>query len=311
MTTEETTAIPGTGDSMAGRVIAVTGAGRGIGRAIAVLAAREGAHVVVNDLGGSTDGGGDGASQPADEVVDEITAFGGSAVANHSSVADPEGARSIVVTAVDTFGRIDSVVNNAGILRDRIFHKMEQEDWEKVLAVHLHGAWNTSRAAAPFFKEQGSGSFVHFVSMSALVGNYGQANYMAAKMGIVGLSKAIALDMERYGVRSNVVAPFAWSRLVQIPEDDPRVARQKTMTPETVAPLVVFLASDLARDVTGQIFAVRKNEVHLFSQPRPIRSVHRSEGWTPATLADHMLPSVAGSLYPLDRSGDLFAYDPV
>jgi NAD(P)-dependent dehydrogenase (short-subunit alcohol dehydrogenase family) len=307
---ENGTATP-TGDSLDGRVVVVTGAGRGIGRAIAILAAREGAHVVVNDLGGSTDGEGVGTSQPAEDVAAEITAFGGAAVANHDDVADPSGARAIVGAAVDHFGRIDSVVNNAGILRDRIFHKMEQDDWDKVLAVHLHGSWNVSRAAAPYFKEQGSGSFVHFVSMSALVGNYGQANYMAAKMGIVGLSKAIALDMERYGVRSNVVAPFAWSRLVQIPEDDPRVARQKTMTPETIAPLVVFLASDLARAVTGQIFAVRKNEVHLFSQPRPIRSVHRSDGWTPASLADHMLPAVANSLYPLDRSGDLFAYDPV
>jgi NAD(P)-dependent dehydrogenase (short-subunit alcohol dehydrogenase family) len=298
-----------------GKVMLVTGAGRGIGREIARLAAAQGAAVVVNDLGGSTDGEGADVG-PAEAVVGEIRAAGGRAVANPDSVADPAGAARIVKAALDHFGRIDCVVNNAGILRDRIFHRMSQVDWELVIDVHLKGSFNVARAAANHFREQQSGSFVHLTSTSGLVGNFGQANYAAAKMGIVGLSKSIALDMARFNVRSNCVSPFAWSRLIgtiptQTSEEQARVERVKTMTAEKIAPLAVFLASDLAKDVTGQIFAVRKNEIFLMSQPRPLRSMQRGDGWTPQTLAEHMLPAMKASFYPLERSGDVFSWDPV
>ena len=298
-----------------GKVMLVTGAGRGIGRDIARLAAAEGAAVVVNDLGGSTDGEGADAS-PAETVVAEIRAAGGRAVANPESVAEPAGAERMVKAALDHFGRIDCVVNNAGILRDRIFYRMSQVDWELVIDVHLKGSFNVARAAANHFREQQSGSFVHLTSTSGLVGNFGQANYAAAKMGIVGLSKSIALDMARFNVRSNCLSPFAWSRLIgtiptQTSEEQARVERVKTMTAEKIAPLAVFLASDLAKDVTGQIFAVRKNEVFLMSQPRPIRSAHRDGGWTPEALAETMLPAFRPSFYPLDRSADIFNWDPL
>jgi NAD(P)-dependent dehydrogenase (short-subunit alcohol dehydrogenase family) len=298
-----------------GKVMLVTGAGRGIGRDIARLAAAQGAAVVVNDLGGSTDGEGADAG-PAEAVVAEIRAAGGRAVANPDSVAEPAGAQRIVKAALDHFGRIDCVVNNAGILRDRIFYRMSQVDWELVIDVHLKGSFNVARAAANHFREQQSGSFVHLTSTSGLVGNFGQANYAAAKMGIVGLSKSIALDMARFNVRSNCLSPFAWSRLIgtiptQTSEEQARVERVKTMTAEKIAPLAVFLASDLAKDVTGQIFGVRKNEIFLMSQPRPLRSMQRSDGWTPQTLAEHMLPAMKASFYPLERSGDVFSWDPV
>ena len=193
-------------------------------------------------------------------------------MSNGDSVADPQGAERIIKTAIDNFGRVDCVVNNAGILRDRIFHRMSAVDWDAVIKVHLYGAFYVSKAAAPYFKDQESGSFVHFTSTSGLVGNFGQANYAAAKLGIVGLSKSIALDMARFKVRSNCVSPFAWSRLigtipVDTPEQKARVERVKTtMTASKIAPICVFLASDLAKDVTGQIFAVRKDEIFLMSQ---------------------------------------------
>jgi len=301
--------------SLEGKSIVVTGAGRGIGRDIALLCAREGASVVVNDLGVSVEGSGTDAS-PASQVVEEIKAFGGKAVANPDSVSDPKGAERIIAAALDTFGRIDGVVNNAGILRDRIFHKMSYDDFKQVIDVHLMGSFNVAKAAALHFKEQGSGSYVHFTSTSGLVGNFGQANYSAAKLGIVGLSKSIALDMARFHVRSNCVSPFAWSRMigsipVETEEEKARVERIKTMTTEKIAPMVAFLLSDLAKEVTGQIFAVRKNEIFLMSQSRPLRSVARAEGWTPQTLAEHMLPAMKPSFYALDRSADVFSWDPV
>ncbi|OKO81092.1 SDR family NAD(P)-dependent oxidoreductase [Bradyrhizobium sp. AS23.2] len=301
--------------ALEGKVVLVTGAGRGIGREIALLAAQEGAAVVVNDLGGSALGAGS-SDEPANEVVREIKAAGGRAIANTESITDPEAAERMVRLGVDSFGRIDAIINNAGILRDRIFHRMTHDDWTTVINVHLHGYFNVSKAAVPFFKEQNSGSFVHFTSTSGLVGNFGQANYMAAKLGVVGLSKAIALDMARFNVRSNCVSPFAWSRLVgSIPTETEaereRVERVKAMTAAKIAPLTVFLASDLSQGVTGQIFGSRKNELFLFSQNRPIRSAQRSDGWTPQTIAEHMLPAFKSSFYPLERSGDIFCWDPI
>ena len=236
------------GGSLSGKVIVVTGAGRGIGREIALLAAREGAKVVVNDLGGSAEGEGASAA-PAQEVVDEIRHNGGEAVANFDSVAEPGPAANIIKTALDAFGRVDGVVNNAGILRDRIFHRMSVVDFELVIKVHLLGSFYVSHAAARHFREPESGAFVHFTSTSGLVGK--------------------------------------------------------------IAPVVAYLLSDAAKDVSGQIFAVRMNEVFLMSQSRPVRSVHRGEGWTCRSLAEHGIPALKGSFVPLDRSGDVFNWDAV
>ncbi len=297
------------------RVVAVTGAGRGIGREIALLCAAEGAAVVVNDLGNSPEG--EGADEgPAQQTVADIVAVGGRAIANGASVTDPAGAASIVEDAIGRFGRIDAVVNNAGILRDRIWHKMSFEEWSSVIDVHLNGAFNVSKAATRYFREQGSGSFIHFTSTSGLIGNFGQANYSAAKLGIVGLSQSIALDMERFGVRSNCIAPFAWSRMTStIPATTPaeiaRVERLKSMSADKIAPLVAFLASDAAHDVTNQIFAVRKNEIFLFSKPRPIRSMHRDGGWTAESIAADLIPAFRSGFSAMARSTDVFCWDPI
>lgn len=298
-----------------GKVVVVTGAGGGIGRDIALAMAREGARVVVNDIGASVSGEGHDAG-PAQTVVNEIRAFGGEAVANTDSVSEASAANRIVQAALDTFGRIDVVVNNAGILRDRFFHKMSLEEWDSVMKVHLYGAYYVSRAAANHFKEQESGNFIHMTSTSGLIGNFGQANYAAAKLGVAALSKSIALDMQKFNVRSNCIAPFAWSRMIgSIPTDTPeqqaRVDRIKQMTPAKIAPLAVALASDASADTNGQIFAVRNNEIFLISQPRPVRSVHRSEGWTPQEVLGHALPALKASYFDLDRSGDVFSWDPV
>lgn len=301
--------------SLEGRVIAVTGAGRGIGREIALLAARQGAAVVVNDFGGTV--AGEGADQgPAQEVMKEITSAGGRAAANTDSVADATGAERIVQTALDNFGKIDGLVNNAGILRDKIFHHMTEDDFNIVIDVHLRGSYNVARAAAPHFRKQGYGSMVHMTSTSALIGNIAQANYSAAKLGIAGLSRSIAIDMQKFGVRSNAIAPFAWSRLVgTMPEEAMQrnfdIAKMQAVSPAHIAPVVTFLLSDGAADINGQIFGVRKNEIFLMSQPRPIRQIHKSEGWTQEDLANVMLPAFKSSLVPMESSGDVFSWDAI
>ncbi len=297
------------------KVVIVTGAGRGIGRDMALEMARQGAQVVINDIGTSISGDGTSAA-PGQEVVDEIKAAGGSAVANTDSVADWASAQRIIACAMDNFGRLDAVVNNAGILRDRFFFNMDPEEWRLVIDVHLNGSFYVSRAAAPIFKQQNAGAYVHMVSTSGLIGNFGQANYSAAKMGMVALSKSIAMDMARYNVRSNCISPFAWSRMIgsmptETDEQRARVERLKVMDPAKVAPLAAYLVSDRAADVSGQIFAVRANEIFLMGQSRPIRSMHAGDGWTAQTIADRAMPAFRGSFYPLDRSQDVFTWDPV
>jgi NAD(P)-dependent dehydrogenase (short-subunit alcohol dehydrogenase family) len=298
-----------------GKVALVTGAGGGIGRDFALALASAGAGVVVNDIGTSVKGEGRDAG-PAQKVIDEIHAAGGRAVASTDSVAEWEAANRVVQCALDSFGRIDVVINNAGILRDRFFFNMSPEEWRAVIDVHLNGSFYVSRAAAPHFKSQETGCYIHLTSTSGLVGNLGQANYSAAKLGIVGLSKSIALDMAKYRVRSNCISPFAWSRMIgSIPteteEQKARVEKLKAMQTSKIAPLAVFLASDLAKDVSGQIFAVRANEIFLMSQSRPLRSVHRAEGWSVESIAAHALPALRPHFYPLERSQDVFSWDPL
>ena len=295
-----------------GKVALVTGAGGGIGRDFALAMAAAGAKVVVNDLGTSVKGDGSDAG-PAQKVATEI---GASAVANTDSVADWTSANRIVQCALDSFGRIDVVVNNAGILRDRFFFNMSVEEWRAVIDVHLNGSFYVARAAAPHFKSQESGCYIHMTSTSGLVGNLGQANYSAAKLGIAALSKSIALDMARYNVRSNCIAPFAWSRMIgSIPtetdDQKARVEKLKSMETAKIAPLAVYLVSEEAKDVSGQIFAVRANEIFLMSQSRPVRSVHRAEGWTPETIASQAIPALRANFHPLDRSQDVFSWDPL
>ena len=300
-----------------GKILLATGAARGIGKECALLAAKEGAKVVVNDLGGSVEGGDEGAVGPAQEVVNEIVAAGGEAVVNSDSVAEKSGAKAMFEQAMDTFGGLHGVISPAGILRDGMFHKMADEDWHSVINVHLNGSYNVTRACIEHFRNQEQGSFVLFTSTSGLIGNIGQANYAAAKMGIAGLSRIIAMEGERKNVRSNIIAPFAWTRMIAtIPVKDEesakRVDRMKNMMrADQVAQLAVALCSDDARDTNGQIFAVRGNEVFLFSQPRPIRAMAKIEGWEPTTILNHCLPAMKASYEPVGNTGSVFSWEPV
>lgn len=238
------------------RVIVVTGAGGGLGREYARTLAREGASVVVNDLGGSRDGTGAGHSM-ADQVVAEIKDAGGRAVANYDSVADADGAANIVKTAIDEFGKIDGIVSNAGILRDGTFHKMPFENWDAVLKVHLYGGYNVIRAAWPHFREQSFGRVVVATSTSGLFGNFGQANYSAAKLGLVGLINTLAQEGAKYNIKTNAVAPIAATRMTEdiLP---PEVFAK--LTPEYVAPVVAYLCSEEVPD-TASVFIVGGGKV--------------------------------------------------
>ncbi|MDP6705913.1 MAG: SDR family oxidoreductase [Alphaproteobacteria bacterium] len=301
---------------MDGKVALVTGGGRGIGREVALSLASEGAKVVVADLGVSTEGDGEDKG-PAEAVAAEIEAAGGEALASTDSVSDPDGAAAMVQAAVDGFGRIDAVVNIAGILRDAMFHKMTHEEWQAVIDVHLNGTFYVSHAAMPLMREQASGAFVHFTSTSGLNGNFGQANYAAAKMGIVGLSRVIALEGARYNIRSNIIAPFAWTRMIEsIPVQSEEMAEafrkfRERATPAHIAPMVTYLTSDAAAAVSGQVFGVRANEIYLMSQPRPIRTLHKSDGWRPSDLAEMLEPALRADLLPLDGTNEYYSWDPI
>jgi len=292
----------------------VTGAGRGIGREVALTLARRGVSVVVNDVGASLDGREEDES-PAAEVVRLITEEGGQAVANRASVAEWESAASIVQQAIDSFGRIDYVVNNAGILRDKIFHHMDPADFEAVVKVHLFGSFYVSRAAAPHFRKQESGAFVHMTSTSGLIGSIGQANYASAKLGIVGLSRSLALEMSRFNVRSNCISPSAFSRMIESipgasPEEQARnlEMRRSRTRPEQIAPVAAYLLSDAAKHISGQIIGVRGNELYLYSQPRPVRILQNSQGWDQQSLTEQVGEGWRSSFIPLERTRDVFPW---
>jgi NAD(P)-dependent dehydrogenase (short-subunit alcohol dehydrogenase family) len=302
---------------MDGKVVLVTGAANGIGKESALLAAKEGARVVVNDLGGGVAGGDEGSAGPAEQVALAIRKAGGEAVSNSESVTSRDGVKRMIEQALDHFKGLHAIISPAGILRDTMFHKMSDQDWDQVIEVHLQGSYNICRAAIAHFREQSEGSFVLFTSTSGLIGNVGQANYAAAKMGIVGLSRILAMEGMQKNVRSNVIAPFAWTRMIAtIPiKDDAsakRVDRMKNMMrADQVAQLAVSLASPATKDVSGQIFAARGNELFLMSQPRPLRGIGKVEGWTPQTIADHAMPALKPSFFDLGATTSVFGWDPI
>ncbi len=281
-----------------GKVAVVTGAGRGLGRGYALALAAEGAAVVVNDI----------SPENARAVVDEIAAAGGRAAVNTDSVGDWEGARSLIEFGVRDFGRLDVLVNNAGILRDKTLIKMEEADFDAVVTVHLKGTFATAHFAAPHFREQGSGSIVNITSTSGLCGNIGQTNYSAAKAGILGMTRTWAQELSRYGVRTNAVVPTALTEMVRTipgmgdldPENLPDEMRDRYLgRPEEVAPLVVFLASDAAAGVNGQVFALGGNRLALWSHPQEVEVSLRPGGWDTAAVEAAFTDTFADLMQPV------------
>ena len=299
-----------------GKVALITGAGRGIGRGMALLMASKVAKVIVNDIGTSPDGEGTDAT-PAEEVVAEIKAAGGEAVANGDTVTEFDGATNMVKQALDTFGGLHIIVNNAGILRDRMLHKMSPEDWLGVLAVHLTGHFNVTRAAINHFRQQEWGRIINFTSTSGIVGNQGQTNYGPAKLGIFALTRILALETSRFeNITANAISPFAYTRMIAtIPVKDEaskaRVEKIKKMKAEDIAPVVTWLCSEEAKEVSGQIFGVRAGEIMIFSQPRPTRSIHRNGGWTPEEVGGIAMPALRPFFEEPQVSADIFPYDPM
>lgn len=282
-----------------GRVAICTGSGRGVGGEVAKLMAAHGAKVVVNDPGVS--GSGDGGDQsPAQEIVDTIKAAGGDAVANYGSVTSYEDCLGMVQQARDEFGGLHIVFNPAGILRDRMFHKMSPDDFQAVIDVHLTGHFNVNRAAINLFREQEYGRIIMCGSTSGLLGNIGQANYGSAKLGIAAMSRIVAMENASKNITSNVICPSADTRMtrsVPTPKDPDAAAireeRLRRSRADAIAPLCVFLASEDGGNVTGQIFHQRAAELSLYSQPRPLRMVHHQGGWTPELIRDVAMPSLS------------------
>lgn len=282
---------------LGGRVAVVTGAGRGIGRSIALALAQEGAVLLVNDTGVAPDGSGP-SQEPADAIAAEIRSLGGTAAASYDSVASTESGEKVVRAAVDQFGRIDILVNCAGIVRDRMIFNMTKEEWDDVIAVHLKGAFACTRPAAMFMRQQRSGRIINLTSESGLVGNAGQANYGAAKSGIAGFTRVVARDMGRYGVTCNAVAPRAWTRLTaaipgasfsqreQVHSPLPLPDEMRGYSPEDVAPMVSYLASDESKDINGQIFLVYGGAIALLQQPVPWRTTFKAGTWTVPELTE-------------------------
>lgn len=288
-----------------GKVILVTGGGRGIGRDTAIVAAKQGAKVVVNDLGAGIDGAGADKS-PAQEVVDIIRAAGGQAIANFDSVTDLRAVGRMVQTALDTFGGLHAVSNPAGILRDRMAHNMTEEEWDAIMTVHLRGHFNVVRATIGHFRTQQDGVYVMWSSTSGLIGNVGQSNYGAAKMGIAGFSRIIALEGARNNVRSNALAPGAATRMTDsVPRDEETAKRREAMreiqSPLRPAELAVALMSDAAKHVSGQIFGVGGYNLSIYSQPRPIATYQREGGWDAAGIVKDFLPRAEKDFTPLGR----------
>jgi NAD(P)-dependent dehydrogenase (short-subunit alcohol dehydrogenase family) len=279
-----------------GKVAVVTGSGRGLGREFALALAREGAAVVVNDIGVSL-GGDQTAEDPATEVCETIAAFGGKAVPAHDSVADFAAAGRIVETAVSTFGRIDIVVNNAGIVRDRTLVKMDEGDFDAVIATHLKGAFNVTRHAAPLMKEQGFGRIVNITSSAGLRGNFGQTNYGAAKAGLMGMTFVWALELGKYGICVNALAPAGVTRMTGALAEGEEVP--PSLDPSLNAPLVVFLASDQASHVNGQVFGRTDFSYTLFQHPKQIAWMHRDGGWDVAGVVENFDSMLGQHLQPV------------
>ena len=298
------------GDRLKGKVAVVTGAGRGVGRGVAMALAEEGAKVVVNDLGGAVDGTG-GSQMVADEVVAEIKKNGGVAVANYDSVTTVEGGDNIIKTAVDNFGKIDILINNAGILRDRMVFNMAPEEWDAVLKVHLYGVFNCTKPAATLMRQQRSGRIISMSSTSGLIGNPGQANYGAAKAGIAGFTRVCARDMGRYGVTVNCIAPGADTRMTLSEEvlaarklrvakgvsgGGDAVAKSAGRDPDDVAPIVVYLCTDEAVTINGATFGAAGGRISLHTDPVPIKSIFKDGRWTLDELIDLIPTSLAAGL---------------
>jgi len=295
--------------ALSGKVVLVTGGGNGIGRECALIAAREGAKVLVNDLGGGERGGDEGSAGPAEAVAREIRAAGGEAAANSESVSNMASVKGMVEQALDTFGALHAVINPAGILRDGMFHKMSEQDWDRVIEVHMKGSFNVARATIEHFRDQNDGAYVFFTSTSGLLGNVGQTNYGAAKMGIAGLSRIIAMEGARNNVRANALAPVAWTRMTQsVPvKDEAAAARRAQMAqairPDQPARLSVALVSEAAKHVSGQIFGASGENIILYSQPRPIESLTATDTWTVASILGEVLPKMAPKFTSLAGPG--------
>jgi len=267
-----------------GKVVVITGAGGGLGRAHALLFAKEGAKLVVNDVGGARDGSGADASA-ADKVAAEIKAAGGEAVAHTESIAVAAGAESLVKRAVDAFGRLDVLVNNAGILRDKTFLKMDEAMWDSVIAVHLKGTFLCSQAAAKQMIAQGEGGrIVNTTSVSGMLGNFGQANYAAAKAGIYGLTRTMSIELQKHRITVNALAPIAKTRMT---EDLPMFQGISSMTPEHVSPAALFLASELCGERTGYVLAAAGSRMYAFKVVETAGRFKEEGAWTPQEIAEH------------------------